>query len=91
MLSLAVLCAWLRRLSQLKRGLVPDRLESRDLDLQQGPHVTLPCLTCRWFDTVSGAAACVSWLFRYLRSRTGLPVYVLADAASLPFEPQWRT
>ncbi len=91
MLSLAVLCAWLRRLSQLKRGLVPDRLESRDLDLQQGPHATLPCLTCWWFDTVSGAAAGVSWLFCCLRSRTGLPVYVLADAASLPFEPQWRT
>ena len=91
MLSLAVLCAWLRRLSQLKRGLVPDRLESRDLDLQQRPHPTLPCLTCWWFDTVSGAAACVSWYFCCVRSCTCLPVYVLVDAASLPFEPQWRT
>ena len=91
MLSLAVPWAWLRRLSQLKRGLVPDRLESRDLDLQQGPHATLPCLTCWWFDTVSCAAASVSWLFRYVRSRTCLPVYILADAANLPFEQQWRT
>lgn len=91
MLSLVALWVWLRQFSQLMLGLVPDRLESRDLDLQQGPHATLPCRTCWWFNTVSGAAAGVSWLFRCLRSRTGLPVYVLADAATLPFEPQWRT